>query len=52
MTVQLANPADASKMPLGKLVTLRGDFYVIIQNKVPYLLVQNARVRYVDPFGR
>jgi beta-lactamase regulating signal transducer with metallopeptidase domain len=52
MTVQLANPADASKMPLGKLVTLKGDFLVITQNKVSYLLVQNARVLYVDPFDR
>jgi len=49
MTVQLANPADASKMPLGKLVTLRGDFLVITKNKVYYLLVQNARVLYADP---
>ena len=52
MTVQLANPADASKMPLGKLVTLKGDFSVTIQNKVAHLLVQNARVLYADPFGR
>ena len=52
MTFQLANPADASKMPLGKLVTLKGDFLLITQNKVPYLLMQNARVLYVDPFGR
>jgi hypothetical protein len=29
MTVQLANPADASKMPLGKLVTMRSDYFVI-----------------------
>jgi len=52
MNVQLRNPADASKMPLGKLVTLKGDFYVIIQNKVAYPLAQNARVLYADPFGR
>ena len=52
MTVQLANPGDASKMPLGKLVTLKGDFLVITQNKVSYLLVQNARVLYVDPLDR
>ena len=52
MTVQFANPADASKMPLGKLVTLKGDSRVITQNKVSYLLVQNARILYVDPFGR
>ena len=52
MTVQLANPADASKMPLGKLVTLKGDYLVITQNKLSYLLVQNARVLYVDPFKR
>ena len=52
MTVQFANPADVSKMPLGKLVTLEGDFLVITQNKVSYLFVQDARVPYVDPFGR
>ena len=52
MTVQFANPADARKMPLGKLVTLKGDSRVITQNKVSYLLVQNARILYVDPFGR
>jgi hypothetical protein len=52
MTVQFANPADASKMPLDKLVTLKGDFLLITQNKVQYLLVQNARVLYVDPFDR
>lgn len=52
MTVQLANPADASKMPLGKLVTLKGDFRLITQDKVSYLLVQNAKVLYPDPFGR
>jgi hypothetical protein len=52
MTVQLANPADASKMALRKLVTLKGDFFVITKNKVHYLLVQNARVLYADPFGR
>jgi hypothetical protein len=52
MTVLLANPADASKMPLGKLVTLKGDFFVITQNKVSYLFVQNAKVLYADPFGR
>jgi hypothetical protein len=52
MTVQLANRADASKMPLGKLVTLKGDFFVITQNKIDYLFVQNARVLYVDPFDR
>jgi hypothetical protein len=52
MNVQLANAADAGKMPLGKLVTLNGDFLVITKNKVHYLLVQNARVLYADPFGR
>jgi hypothetical protein len=52
MTVQLANPADAGKMPLGKAVTLKGTFFVIVQNKVAYLLVKNARVLYADPFGR
>jgi beta-lactamase regulating signal transducer with metallopeptidase domain len=52
MTVQLANSADASKMPLGKLVTLKGDFFVITKNKVSYLFVQNAKVLYADPFGR
>jgi len=52
MNVQLANPADAGKMPLGKVVALRGDFFVIIQNNVQYWGVQNARVLYADPFGR
>jgi hypothetical protein len=52
MTVQLANPADASKMPLGKLVTLKGDFFVLTKNNVSYLFVQNANVLYADPFGR
>jgi hypothetical protein len=52
MTVQLANPADAREMPLGKLVTLKGDFFVLTKNKVDYLFVQNARVLYDDPFGR
>jgi beta-lactamase regulating signal transducer with metallopeptidase domain len=52
LTVQLANPSDARKMPLGKLVTLRGDFSVITQNKVQYWFVLNAKVLYADPFGR
>ena len=52
VTVEFANPADASKMPLGKLVRLKGDFRFILQNKVQYLLMQNARVLYADPFGR
>lgn len=33
MNVQLANPADATKMPLGKVVALKGDFFVITQNE-------------------
>lgn len=52
MTVELANPADAGKMPLGKLVTLKGDFFVITKNKVSYLFVKSAKVLYADPFGR
>ena len=52
MTVQLANPTDACKMPLDKLVTLKGDFFVLTKNKVSYLFVQNAKVLYADPFGR
>jgi len=52
MDVQLVNPADAGKMPLGKVVTLKGDFLVITQNKVEYWVLQNARVLYADPFGR
>jgi hypothetical protein len=52
MNVQLANPADASKMLLGKVVALRGDFFVITQNNVQYWGVKNARVLYVDPFDR
>lgn len=52
MTVQLANRADASKMPPGKLVTLKGDFFVLTENNVNYLFVQNAKVLYADPFGR
>jgi len=52
--VQLANPADASKMPLGKLVKLNGDFFVITKNKDYRLFVQNAKVLHADPdpFGR
>jgi beta-lactamase regulating signal transducer with metallopeptidase domain len=52
MNVQLANPADAGKMPPGKVVTVSGDFSVITQNKVQYWFVKNARVLYADPFGR
>jgi hypothetical protein len=52
MNMQLANPADAGKMPLGKVVTVRGDFFVITQNRVQYWFVKNARVLYADPFGR
>lgn len=52
MTVFLANPADAGQMPLGKVVTLKGDFFVIAQNKAAFLFVKNARVLYADPFGR
>jgi beta-lactamase regulating signal transducer with metallopeptidase domain len=44
MTVELENPADASKMPLGKLVRVKGDFRFIVQNKIVYLLMQNTRV--------
>ena len=39
-------------MPLGKMVTLKGDRFVITQNEVDYLGVKNARVLYADPFGR
>lgn len=52
VTVEFANPAAAGKMPLGKLVRLKGDFRFIIQNKVQYLLMQNAKLLYTDPFGR
>ena len=52
MNVHLANPADANKMPLGKVVALRGDFSVITQNNIQYWVVENARVLYADPFGR
>ena len=52
VTVLLANPADSSKMPLGKVVTLKGDRFVITQNNVDYLGVKNASILYADPFGR
>ena len=52
LNIELANPSDASKMPLGKLVTVRGDFLVITKDRAKYLLVKNARVLYADPFGR
>jgi hypothetical protein len=52
ITVLFANPTDSSKMPLGKMVTLKGDRFVITQNEVDYLGVKNARVLYADPFGR
>jgi hypothetical protein len=52
VTVLFANPADASKMPLGKVVRLKGAPFVITQNKVDYLGVKDARVLYADPFGR
>jgi beta-lactamase regulating signal transducer with metallopeptidase domain len=52
MAVEFANPADTDKIPLGKMVRLKGDFRFITQNKVRYLLVQNAKFLYADPFGR
>jgi hypothetical protein len=52
ITVLFANPTDSSKMPLGKMVTLKGDRFMITQNEVDYLGVQNARILYADPFGR
>jgi beta-lactamase regulating signal transducer with metallopeptidase domain len=50
MNVELADPADASKMHPGALVTLKGIFRVYTQNNVDYLFVQEAKVLHGDPF--
>jgi hypothetical protein len=52
MYVQLADHADASKMQPLKLVTLHGDFRLVREHHIDYLAVANAKVLYVDPFGR
>jgi beta-lactamase regulating signal transducer with metallopeptidase domain len=50
MNVQLAKPADASKMQPGKIVRLAGDFRIARENHVDYLTAGNANILYVDPF--
>ena len=47
-----ANPAEASKMPLGRAVRLKGVPFIITQNNVDYLGLKDAKVLYADPFGR
>ena len=50
MNVELAEPADAIKMHPGELVTLGGDFQVITQNNLDFLIVRNAKGLHGDPF--
>jgi hypothetical protein len=52
MNVQLADPAEASKMQPGKMLRLVGDFRVAIEHHIVYLTATNAKVIWVDPFDR
>jgi beta-lactamase regulating signal transducer with metallopeptidase domain len=52
MNVHLADPADASKMQPGKIVSLAGDFRAAKEHGIAYITVTNAKVLYVDPFDR
>lgn len=52
MNVHLADPADASKMQPGKMVTLSAVFRVVTFNHVDYLIADNAKYLHGDPFGR
>jgi hypothetical protein len=47
MNVELDDPADASKMRPGEVVTLAGSFKAITQNNE--LIVQNAKFLHDDP---
>jgi len=51
MKVQLADPADAGKMQMNRIVRLGGDVRVTTQDHADELTVENARVLQVDPFG-
>lgn len=50
MNVELADPADASKMHPGERVTLGGVFQIVTQNNGDYLVVRDAKVLHGDPF--
>jgi len=52
LNVKLADPAEASKMQPGKMLSLVGVFRVAIEHHVVYLTVTNAKVIWVDTFGR
>lgn len=52
MNVKLADPADASKMQPGKMLSLAGIFRVTIEDDIVYLTVTNAKVTWVETFGR
>jgi hypothetical protein len=52
MTLQFADAADTSKMQLGKHVRLHGDFHLTIKNRLTTLSATDAKVLYLDPFGR
>jgi hypothetical protein len=52
LNVQLADPADAAKMQVGKMVRLSGAFRVGRENRIDYVSVANAKVIWTDPFDR
>ena len=52
MNVKLADPAEASKMQPGKMLSLAGDFRVTTEHRIVYLTVTNAKVIWFDPFDR
>ena len=52
ISVELANAADADKMPPGRLVTLYGRFELWRAKDLYFVIMKNAKVLYADPFGR
>ena len=51
MKVRLADPADAGKMQMNRVVQLGGDVRVSTQNHTDDLVLENARIVQADPFG-
>ncbi len=50
LNVHLADPADAGKMQIGKLVRLGGDFHLVRRDAGDYLFVDKAKILFRDNF--
>ena len=50
LNVHLADAADAGKMQTGKLVRLGGDFHLVRRDAADYLVVDKAKILFLDNF--